>query len=378
MTNKGKYDGMIIKYNATREVEWAEGIGGTSFEQIKSVAETSDGGYIVGGYFESSTIDLGNGISLTNKSSTNPSSDGMIIKYNAAGEVEWAEGIGGTSDDEITSVAGTSDGGYIVGGYFDSSSIELGNGISLTNKGNEDGMIIKYNARGEVEWAEEIGGTSGDEINSVSETIDGDYIVGGYFWSSSIELGNGISLTNKGYAAGMIIKYNATGEVEWAEGIGGSYSDEITSVSETIDGSYIVGGKFNSSSIELGNGISLTNKRSGWNDGMIIKLEKIERPTPTVKKAYGIGESNIDEITSVAGTSDGGYIVGGYFYSSSIELGNGISLTNKNSGWADGMIIKYNTAGEVEWAEGIGGSNIEEITSVSETIDGRYIVGGYL
>ena len=54
MTNKSGsdwYDGMIIKYNATGEVEWAEGIGGTSSEEIESVAETSDGGYIVGGYF---------------------------------------------------------------------------------------------------------------------------------------------------------------------------------------------------------------------------------------------------------------------------------------------------------------------------------------
>ena len=126
---------MIIKYNAAGEVEWAEGIGGSDYDYIESVSETSDGGYIVGGYFYSSSIDLGNGISLTNKGSTNYS-DGMIIKYNATGEVEWAEGIGGTNDDEITSVAGTSDGGYIVGGYFKSSSIDLGNGISLTNKGN--------------------------------------------------------------------------------------------------------------------------------------------------------------------------------------------------------------------------------------------------
>ena len=79
MTNKGDYDGMIIKYNATGEVEWAEGIGGTSSEQIESVAETSDGGYIVGGYFYSSSIDLGNGISLTNKGDY----DGMLLKITA-------------------------------------------------------------------------------------------------------------------------------------------------------------------------------------------------------------------------------------------------------------------------------------------------------
>jgi len=374
LTNKGSWDGMIIKYNATGEVEWAEGIGETGDDEITSVAGTSDGGYIVGGYFESSSIELGNGISLANKGNY----DGMIIKYNATGEVEWAEGIGGTSHDEINAVAETSDGGYIVGGDF-RNSIDLGNGISLTNKGStfSDGMIIKYNATGEVEWAEGIGGSSYDHINTVSETTDGGYIVGGYFNSSSIDLGNGISLTNKGNYDGMIIKYNAAGEVEWAKGIGGTSEDHIESVIETSDGGYIVGGYFKSSSIALGNGISLTNK--GSLDGMIIKLEKIERPNPTVKKAYGIGGTNGDYINAIAETIDGGYIVGGYFYSSSIDLGNGISLTNKASTYysSDGMIIKYNATGEVEWAEEIGGTSIDSIETVAETSDGGYIVGGY-
>ena len=373
LTNNGNNDGVIIKYNARGEVEWAEGIGGSYSDRITSVAGTSDGGYIVGGYFYSSSIDLGNGISLTNKNSNY--TDGMIIKYNARGEVEWAEGIGGSYYEYIESVSETTDGGYIVGGYFRSSSIDLGNGISLTNKGYDDGVIIKYNARGEVEWAEGIGGSYSEYIESVAETKDGGYIVGGYFYIS-IDLGNGISLTNKGSSDGMIIKYNARGEVEWAQGIGETSDDRIYSVAETSDGGYIVGGYFLSSSIDLGNGKSLTNK--GSDDGMVIKLEKIERPTPTVKKAYGIGGTNDDRITSVTETTDGGYIVGGYFLSSSIDLGNGKSLKNKGStSYSDGMIIKYDESGEVEWAEGIGGSYNDRITSVIETTDGGYIVGGY-
>ena len=374
LKNKGKDDGMIIKYNATGEVEWAEGIGGISTDQITSVAETSDGGYIVGGYFESSSIDLGNGTSLTNKGSSGYSSDGMVIKYNARGEVEWAEGIGEINPDQITSVSETSDGGYIVGGYFESSSIDLGNGISLKNKGNSDGILIKLEKKEMpnplVAQAKGIGGTSGDHIESVIDTSDGGYIVGGYFESSIIDLGNGISLINKGDTDGMLIKYNARGEVEWAEGIGGTSGDTINSVACTSDGGYIVGGYFFSSIIDLGNGISLKNKNSDYLDGMIIKYDKEGQ----VEWAEGIGGTDEDYINAIAETSDGGYIVGGYFISSIIDLGNGISLTNKGS-W-DGMLIKYNARGEIEWAEGIGGTGYEEIESVAETSDGGYIVGG--
>ena len=77
-----------------------------------------------------------------------------MIKYSSNGEVEWAQGIGETDEDKITSVAECSDGGYIAGGYFKSSSIDLENGISLTNKGFEDGMVIKYSSNGKVEWAQ--------------------------------------------------------------------------------------------------------------------------------------------------------------------------------------------------------------------------------
>ena len=380
LESKGYSDGMIIKYSSKGEAEWAEGIGGTDSDYINSVAETLDGGYIVGGSFGSSSIDLGNEISLTNKSSYSSYSDGMVIKYDAEGKIEWAKGICGTGIDEINSVAGCSDGGYIVVGSFSSSSIDLGNETSLTNKGNgngsNDGMLIKYSSDGEVEWAKAIGGTSSDYIRSVEECSDGGYIIGEYFESRSIDLGNGVSLTNKSDGSakddGMVIKYSSNGEVEWAEGIGGADSDYISSVSETNDGGYIIGGYFESRSINLGNGVSLSNK--GNRDGMVIKLEKTELPNPTVIKAQGIGGTSDEYINSVIETTDGGYIVGGIFKSSRIDLGNGVSLSNK--GDYDGMIIKYNNIGEVEWAKQLGGTNYDGVVSVKQTSDGGYIVGG--
>ena len=365
-SNSSTADGMIIKFEKTEllnsTIIKAQGIGGTRDDEINSVAATSDGGYIAGGYFNSSSVDLGNEVSLNNRSG----SDGMIIKHNVNGEVEWARGIGGTSNDYINSVAATSDGGYIVGGYFSSSSIDLENGVSLRTKGTCDGMIIKYNVNGEAEWAKGIGGTSNDCINSVAETDDGGYIVGGYFYSSSIDLGNGVSLSTKGSQDGMIIKYNVNGEAEWARGIGGTSNDYINSVAETDDGGYIVGGNFHSS-IDIGNGVSLSNK--GSYDGMIIKYDS----EGTVEWARGIGGANDDKVNSVAETSDGGCIVGGYFQGS-IDLGDGISLSGRNI--YDGMIIKYRSSGEVEWAQKIRGDQYDVVNSVAETSDGGYIVGG--
>ena len=60
----------------------------------------------------------------------------MIIKYDENGVVQWAKGIGGSNSEYIYSVASTRDGGIIAGGYFSSSSIDLGNGVTLINNGS--------------------------------------------------------------------------------------------------------------------------------------------------------------------------------------------------------------------------------------------------
>ena len=68
-----------------------------------------------------------------------------------------------------------------VGGYFDSSSITVGE-TTLTNAGATDGMLIKYKKsdtkKGEykVEWATSVGGEDSDEITSIMATSDGGYI----------------------------------------------------------------------------------------------------------------------------------------------------------------------------------------------------------
>lgn len=110
--------------------EWAKTISESTSDYTKKVVETSDGGYIVGGHFSSSSIDLGNGFVLKNTGSTSYT-DGFLIKYSAEGEIEWTKVIGGTNSDYITSIVETNDGGYAVAGYFKSFSINLGNEITI-------------------------------------------------------------------------------------------------------------------------------------------------------------------------------------------------------------------------------------------------------
>ena len=341
-------------------VTQATSVGGSGDDRITSVAGTDDDGYIVGGYFASNSIQVGVYV-LT----SNGSSDGMIIKYDAEGEVEWARSIGGSSSDYIRSVASTSSGGYIVGGYF-SSSIQVGEHI-LTSNGSSDGMIIKYDANGEVEWARSVGGSGNEQITSIASTSDGGYIVGGYFESSSIQVGT-YTLTSNGASDGMIIKYDAKGEVEWARNIGGSSGDYVDSVAETNDGGYIAGGYFKSRSIQVGE-YKFTG--DGSSKSIIIKYNI----RGEVDYANSIVSDNSTYINSVSATTDGGYLVGGQFYSRDIKIGE-YTLRNKGAYEYEGMVIKYSSSGEVEWATSIGGQEDDYINSIAPTNNGGFVVVG--
>ena len=282
LNNRSGYnDVMIIKYNERGNIEWGKTLGGDRDDEITCIVETRDGGYAIGGYFDSSSIDLGNGVVLTNKSSSTAYSDGMIIKYSTDGKVEWGKVVGGSSYDYISCITEAKDGGYIVGGYFSSDNIDLENGVVLNNNGYMKGMIIKYDGNGNIEWGNTVEGIHSNGINYIVQTRDEGVIVGGYFDNSNIYLENKVLLKNKGYRDGMIIKYDESGEVEWGKAVGGSNSDQITCIMETEDGGYIVGGYFSSDNIDLENGVMLNN--NGYTNGMIIKI-KAEIVAPEVQE----------------------------------------------------------------------------------------------
>ena len=387
LDSNGDEDGIIIKYNYYGEIEWTKVIGGNKDDEITSIAVTEDGDYIVVGNFKSAEIDLENGINIRNSSSNGSYYDVVVIKYDSEGRQKWAKKIGNFYDDKINSIISTKDGGYIVGGNFESDSINLGNGITLTNNSEKgqywakksDGMIIKYSSSDELEWAKSIGGIGYDEIKSVSETSDGRYIAAGYF-EENIDLGNEVLLTSNGSTDGMIAKYSSLGELEWIKKIGSTYEEEINTIVSTSDNGFIVGGYFKSADIDLGNNVMLKNSGGTdsyghpCSDGMIIKYGA----DGNAKWAHEIGGNGIDEVRTVCETSDRGIIVGGYFKShGKFDLGNDVFLIKNGDFSAAAMIIKYSNEGKAIWSRTIGGVNGDYINSLASMNNTEaYLAGG--
>ena len=277
---QGSAHGELIKYDINGNVQWSKTIGGKGNDDIRVVIETQDGGYLVGGYFSSAQIVLDNRIVLANNdintlNGTASTRDGMIIKYNNAGVAQWAKAVGSNSNDEITTIATTKDGGFLVGGNFNSNSINLGNNIILNriSSGSTDGMIIKYNSAGVAQWAKAIDKNNNEKVESIYETQDGGFLAGIQLSSSPL----------------YIIKYNSSGNAQWQKSITASAANgpKITSIVGTKDGGYVVGGSFFSASVNLGNNVTINShyKPSGGtftSDGMIIKFRDTIGPQVSI------------------------------------------------------------------------------------------------
>ena len=324
--------------------------------------ESNDGGLIVGGTFDSSNLNLGNGITL----SSNGNTDGIIIKYNADKQIEWAKSYGGEKADWIYSIDKTSDGGYIATGDFTSKEIDIEGKKFYNNTGNNDGIVIKYNANGDVQWVSTIGGELAETIDEVIETSDQGILISLISSSSSLDIDGA---TQTGIQKGaMLIKYNAKGELQWCKQIViGSLINDIYSLVENSSKEYLITVQISSSiTYTLPNGEMISSK--GDYDGLVIKCNELGEIT-FYKTIGGTGE---DAITTAIQTSDGNIYIGGYF-SNSITLENGTTL--QANGNTQGFIIKYNQSGEIEWSKSIGGSGAESVQALMQRSDGKIIVG---
>ena len=112
--------------------------------------QTTDGGYIIGGY----TNSYGAG-----------GCDLYLVKANSQGDTLWTRTYGTRYDDESHSVLQTTDSGYIMAGSTDSGLF------------SENAYLIKTDAQGDTLWTRTYGGENYARFYSVQQTADGGFIM---------------------------------------------------------------------------------------------------------------------------------------------------------------------------------------------------------
>ena len=284
----------------------------------------------------------------------------------------WARQATGTGTQDpnsiITDVLGNI---YVTGGFKD-SAITFGS-ITLTNAGDWDMFIVKYDANGNVLWAKNVGSNSRDGGCSIATDVFGNIYVTGFYSSSSLVItpifGGPITLTNNGSDDIFVIKYDTNGNVIWAKSYGGTSTDDSFAITcDALGNIYITGG-FNSPFLVFGT-TTLANPGSGF-DMFIVKYDT----NGNVIWAKSTGGNNWDNGYSVAIDTSGIYVTG-YFSNPTIVFGS-TTLTLFGSSGSDMFIVKYDANGNVLWAKNGGGSTWDFGTSIAVDVSGNVYVTGY-
>ncbi|GEO04073.1 hypothetical protein AAE02nite_17370 [Adhaeribacter aerolatus] len=315
--NFGNDDYWVVKLNAAGIKEWDKTVGGSNWDHLYSVQQTTDGGYILGGF---SFSDAGGDKSENSKGL----GDYWIVKLRSNGTKEWDKTIGGSNGDWLYAVEQTSDGGYILGGWSTSdASGDKSQGVN----GGTDYWIVKLDASANIEWEKTIGGNGIEWLNYLQETADGGFVLVGV---SGSDAGGDKTENLKGaFADYWVVKLNSNGDKEWDRTIPG-YG--FPTLKQTTDGGYILGGISDANA----SGDKTENSKGG-NDYWAVKLNAagIKEWDKT------IGGNATDELNSIGQTADGGFILGGT--SSSNASGD---KSENSRGQSDYWVVKlraYNT-----------------------------------
>ena len=349
--SQGIYDYWVIKTDSAGNMIWQNNIGGTDADFLWVAQETTDGGYILGGYSQSPA----SGDKNENEEGL---SDYWIIKLTSSGIIAWQKTIGGSQNDYLRSLQQTTDGGYIIGGesYSPADSSK-----TVPSRGSSDYWIIKLNASGDTMWQKAFGGTGTEVLYTVLQTADGGYILGGYS-NSSASLPDKTE-NSRGGNDYWIVKLNNNGVKEWDKTIGGNDEDRLASIDQTSDGGYILGGGSKSS-----NSGEKSENSYGEYDYWVVKTTA----TGDIAWQTTIGGSERDFLRSIKQIPDGNYILGGF--SASDISGN---KTENSKGFFDYWPIKLSSSGNIIWQKVIGGSYNDVILNVGIASNNSFTLAGY-
>lgn len=160
----GNEDGYVVRTDADGNFLWSKTYGGAQDDELKSVKQTDDGGYILSGI---------------TKSYGEINGDLWLLKIDSAGTEVWSKRIGKNAEDVGNDVIELSAGGFLV----------VGQTFSFAHGG--DAYLIKTSTTGDTIWTRLDGGDAEDLAYSVVELPNGKFAFAGLFGTANGTGGGG-------------------------------------------------------------------------------------------------------------------------------------------------------------------------------------------
>ena len=278
----GNMDYWVVKLDKEGTIQWQQSFGGIYLDELRSIEQTTDGGYIVGGY--------SNSPATGNKSEKNSGvGDYWVLRLDQKGETTWQKTIGGDRDDQLYVVHQAYDGGFLLGG---NSNSESSNNKSRGNSNGTDFWLVKLDGDGNSLWQETYNIGKTDVMTSVVENKDHTLLLGG-FAKSEIS-GTDRKKEEKEINDYVMIKTDEKGQELWRKSVGSAGEDILKKAIETRDGGYLLAGTSNpvKAKASMGNTGSKAKGNSPVSIGNGGQNQKVQEATQGIND--GITEAKDD------------------------------------------------------------------------------------
>jgi len=311
---QGSYDYWIIKLDSLGIKQWDKDFGGTDHDELFSLQQTMDGGYILGGWSLS-------GIGGDKTQNTVSSVDYWIIKTDSLGVKQWDKDFGGTANDYLYSLQETQDGGYILGGWSNSG---IGGDKTQATQGSYDYWIVKTDSLGNKQWDKDFGGTDVDYLYFVLQTKNEGYLLGGFSGSG---IGGDKTQASYGNFDWWIVRTDSLGNKQWDKDYGGNSGEEFGNICSANDGGFALAG---TSYSYIGG--TKTENNLGPEQTWVVKIDSL-------------GNKQWDKTIFTNGHDEAGYVVqtkdGCYAFANYTDAGIGGYKTQAIQGNVDYWIVKF-------------------------------------
>ncbi len=324
-------------------IEWQKCLGGSDGDFGQRIRPTADGGYVL----------LGSSTSTDGQvQGAHGNEDVWLVKLNASGDIQWQRALGGSDGDESNDLTVCSDGGYLILGSTVSTD-----GDVMTNDtvGLIQAWVVKLDTSGTIEWEQCYGVMGGAIPYAILETSGG-----GYALTANVGTVDQADDT-------WLAKLDSAGTILWERTYGGSSSDIITAMQQTVDGGYILAGVTASND---GDVWGLHNSEDGW----VVKVDA----SGNIEWQRALGGSFIDTFMGVHQAIDGGYLAVGYTHSTDGDVTGWHEGYDPWEGYPypDGWVVKLSAAGVIEWQRALGGTDFDSFWGSAYSTDGLLTLVG--
>ncbi len=167
--SQGQADGVLVKLDADRNIEWQNCYGGSGYDLIWEIIELIDGYIFVGGA----------GSNDGDISGYHGGGDIWVVRIDIVGNIVWQKCLGGSRSEYANTIYKTDDDGFIIVGSTRSNDGDV-NGNSSISEYDYDIWFVKLNSEGELLYQHCFGGEGSEIIQfGVVKQSDTDYVIAG-------------------------------------------------------------------------------------------------------------------------------------------------------------------------------------------------------